>query len=419
MSKFLSPTAAILIALLAGIATGAACHTYLPDPSGVASGFSLISSVFLRLIKMIIAPLVLSTLAAGVARMGDASVVRRTGVKALLWFAGASLVSMSIGLLLADALRPGDGFRGAAQATAAALPVSGSQFTAEQVVAHIVPSSIVDSMARNEILHIVVFAVLLGAAAASMGRAADVLVELLDSLAQATLRITGFIMRLAPLAVFAAVASVLATKGLGAIPTYAVLVVEFYFGVLLLWAVLLIAGRLVLGVAVMDLLRLLKPPILLAFSTASSEAALPQVLDRLEQFGVPRRLAAFVLPLGYSFNLDGSMLYATFATIFIAQAQGIELPVGTQIAMLMMLMVTSKGLAGVPRAVLVVIAATLAEFQIPQEGLLLLLGVDHFLDMARSATNVLGNGIACAVVARWEGQLSAPPPELGLAEAAG
>lgn len=403
--SFRSPSGAILMALAAGIVAGAVCHQAMPNAADVAAALSLLAAVFLRLIQMVIAPLVLVTMAAGVANMGKARAARRAGLKALLWFAGASLVSMGLGLLLADVLRPGEALRGMAQPALQDWPVPDARLTARQMLWQLLPNSIVDSLARNALLQVVVFALFLGSAVSSLGQAAQPLLIVLDSLAQAMLRMTGSIMRFSPLAVFAAVAALVASNGFGVIFTYAVLVAEFYLATMLLWLALLGAGRLALGPAVFDLLRLLKAPVLLAFSTASSEAALPQTLLRLEQFGVPRRLASLVLPLGYSFNLDGSMLYASFATLVVAQAQGIELSAGARLGLMLLLLVTLKGLAGVPRAVLAVMAAALAAFRIPPEGLLLLLGVDPFLDMARSASNVLGNGMATALVARWEGVL--------------
>ncbi|HEU4776111.1 MAG TPA: dicarboxylate/amino acid:cation symporter, partial [Telluria sp.] len=275
-------------------------------------------------------------------------------------------------------------------------------------VTHLVPSSIVDGMAKNEILQIVVFSIFFGTAAAAVGQRANPMIEAIDGVAHVMLKVTGYVMNFAPVAVFAAVTAIIAKSGMQVLSTYGIFMGEFYFAIIVLWLVLTLAGFIFLGPRVFSLLRVLREPTILAFSTASSEAAFPKTLEGLERFGVKNRIAAFVLPVGYSFNLDGSMMYCTFATIFIAQAYGIEMSLGTQMTMMLVLMLTSKGMAGVPRASLVVIAATLDQFAIPAAGMVLLLGIDHFLDMARSATNVIGNGIATAVVAKWEGELSDP-----------
>jgi Na+/H+-dicarboxylate symporter len=273
-------------------------------------------------------------------------------------------------------------------------------------------------MARNEILQIVIFSVFFGVGAAAVGPRAEPMIAAIDGLAHVMLKVTGYVMNFAPVAVFAAVTGIVATSGVQVLSTYGVFMGEFYIGIALLWVVLTLIGGVFLGPRILRLLGELREPTLLAFSTASSEAAYPKTLEGLERFGVRNRLAAFVLPIGYSFNLDGSMMYCTFATVFIAQAYGIEMALSAQMTMMLVLMVTSKGIAGVPRASLVVIAATLSQFNIPEAGLLLLLGIDHFLDMGRSATNVIGNGIATAVVAKWEGDLQNPlAPSADIAKA--
>jgi Na+/H+-dicarboxylate symporter len=271
-----------------------------------------------------------------------------------------------------------------------------------------VPASVFEGMAKNEILQIVVFSLFFGTGLAAMGERGKPLIEVIDIAAHVMLKVTGYVMWVAPIAVFAAVAGVIAKSGFGLVADFGVFMAEFYMSIALLWVVLMLFGSIFLGKRVIELIKTVREPLLLSFSTASSEAAYPKTLAQLEKFGCSNRIASFVLPIGYSFNLDGSMMYCTFATVFIAQAYGIELPIGTQITMLLILMLTSKGMAGVPRASLVVIAATLAQFNIPEAGLLLILGVDHFLDMARSATNVVGNSIATAVVAKWEGELTEP-----------
>jgi len=412
-------TTYILIALVLGIIAGYGVNASVtPEQAkSFSDTMSLITTLFLRLIKMIIAPLVFSTLVVGIAKMGDAKEVGRIGVKALGWFIIASIISLSLGLILVNLFRPGD-----AMAVSGALPAVGTSsgiattsLTLKEFITHLVPSSIVDGMAKNEILQIVVFSLFFGTAAAAVGARATPLIDAVDGVAHIMLKVTGYVMNFAPIAVFAAVAGIIAKSGLGVLSTYGIFMAEFYFGIVLLWVVLIAIGMVFLGPRVLRLIAELRSPTLLAFSTASSEAAFPKTLEGLERFGVKNRLAAFVLPIGYSFNLDGSMMYCTFAAVFIAQAYGIELSLSTQLTMMLVLMLTSKGMAGVPRASLVVIAATLSQFNIPEAGLLLLLGIDHFLDMARSATNVIGNGIATAVVAKWEGDLGEPSKDPAVA----
>ena len=403
-------TTYILIGLVLGVVTGYIANSTLNEPAVFAEYLGLISTVFLRLIKMIIAPLVFSTLVVGIAKMGDAKEVGRIGVKALLWFVMASVLSLSLGLILVNIFRPGDAMINAVHAVSGPTGLTTSSLTLKEFVTHLVPTSIVDGMAKNEILQIVIFSLFFGTAAAAVGPRAAPLIEVVDGVAHVMLKLTGYVMNLAPVAVFAAVTGVIAKSGLAVLKTYGIFMGEFYLGIALLWVLLTIAGFLFLGPRVFLLLKELREPTLLAFSTASSEAAFPKTLEGLERIGVRNRIAAFVLPIGYSFNLDGSMMYCTFATVFIAQAYGIEMALSTQLTMMLVLMLTSKGMAGVPRASLVVIAATLNQFHIPEAGLLLLLAIDHFLDMARSATNVIGNGIATAVVAKWEGELSDPIP---------
>jgi Na+/H+-dicarboxylate symporter len=401
-------TTLILIGMVLGIVIGWACNMAFPDPktaATVAGYISIITDVFLRLIKMIIAPLVFSTLVVGIAHMGDSTSVGRIGGKTMVWFVGASLVSLLLGMLMVNLLQPGVGLNLPLPDAGTSTNLKVSSLTLKEFVSHLVPKSIVESMAQNEILQIVVFSIFTGVAIASLGERAKVVADFADQVAHIMLEITGYVMKAAPVAVFAAIASTVTTQGLGVLVTYGKFIVEFYLSLGLLWLLLGFAGFLVLGPRVQNLVRRMREPFLLAFSTASSEAAYPKILDQLQRFGVSKRIASFVLPMGYSFNLDGSMMYCTFATLFIAQAYGIELSFAQQITMLLLLMVTSKGMAGVPRASLVVIAATLATFNIPEAGLLLIMGIDQFLDMGRSATNVVGNSIATAVVAKWEGEL--------------
>ena len=402
----------ILIGMALGLVVGAFLHGTYPkgDPALAqwADYLKLLPDVFLKLIKMIIAPLVLATIVAGIAGMGDAAELGRIGSRALAWFITASVLSLSLGLLLVNLFKPGVGL--ALEPTADLGELATKDFTLRHFVLEIFPSSAFDAMATNNILQILVFSLFAGVALSALGPKGAVLVRGAEALAELMLQITGYVMRFAPFAVFGAIGSVVATKGLGIVVTYGVLIGEFYFGLLLLWAILLSIGGLFLGRRVFTLLRYIREPLLLTFSTASSEAGLPKLFEQLDRFGVPRRLSGFVLPLGYSFNLDGSMMYMSFATIFIAQAYGIELSWTQQILMLLTLMVTSKGIAGVPRASLVVIAATLSQFGLPVEGIALILGIDQFLDMGRSATNVVGNAVATSVITKWEGMLEKPEP---------
>ncbi len=395
----------ILFALVLGLIVGYGVYRSSSDPQPFIEVMALITSCFMRLIKMIIAPLIFTTLVVGIAKMGDAKAVGRIGVKVCAWFLGASLISLLLGMVLVNIFRPGDSLVNQLPANASNLAVSGTSMSMQDFITHLIPTSIFDAMAKNEILQIVVFSVFFGIAAASMHERVKGLVDGLEKTAEIIMLVTRYVMNVAPLAVFAAVAASIARCGPSVLSTYGLFMSEFYFGILILWLILAFAGWLILRRRIFDLIKGLHDPMLLAFTTASSEAAYPKTLEALVKFGVQGRISSFVLPLGYSFNLDGSMMYCTFATLFIAQAYVIEMSLGQQMLMLLMLMVTSKGMAGVPRASLVVIAATLAQFNIPEAGLWLLLGVDHFLDMARSATNVLGNSIATAVIAKWEGAL--------------
>jgi len=402
-------TLVILGAMVLGVLLGQAVREIVVEPAELAkiSGYlQIVTDLFLRLIKMIIAPLVLTTLVAGIAHFGEPAALGRVGVRTLLWFLAASFVSLSLGIVVVTILQPGAGLDLPLPEASAATSVGTSALGLKEFITHLVPKSIIEAMANNEILQIVVFSLFFGTALAALGDRGRPLVDLVELVAQVMLRLTGYVMLFAPVAVFAAVAATIITNGLSIIGTYGLFVGGFYSGLVLLWLLLIGAAALVVGRRVIDMLRLLREPVLLAFSTASSEAAYPKTLDRLQELGASRRISSFVLPLGYSFNLDGSMMYCTFATIFIAQAYGIELTLGQQLTMLMILMVTSKGMAGVPRASLVVIAATLSQFNIPETGLLLVLAVDHFLDMGRSATNVVGNSVATMVIAKWENQLA-------------
>jgi len=408
MKRKLPQAAWILIAMVAGVIIGYMIFISYPDKktaAQIAGYVSIVSDIFLRLIKMIIAPLVFSTLVVGIAHMGNAASVGRVFGKAIGWFITASLVSLLLGLALANLLQPGHNLGLPLPDIGASANLATSKFTLKDFISHLVPKSVAEAMATNEILQIVVFSMFFGVALASLGDRAKTLVAMIDELVHAMLKITGYVMKLAPLAVMAAMAATVAVNGLEILLKFAVFMGDFYIGLILLWSLLTAAGFVFLGPRVFRLLKEIKEAFLLSFATASSEAAYPKILDALDRFGVKRKISSFVMPMGYSFNLDGSMMYCTFAVLFIAQAYDMHLSIGTQLTMLLILMLTSKGMAGVPRASLVVIAATLNQFNIPEAGLLLILGVDTFLDMGRSATNAVGNSIATAVVAKWEGEL--------------
>ena len=408
----------ILLALVLGIVAGWAINAAIDDGTPqsaaqlteIAEYLSIVTALFLRLIKMIIAPLVFSTRVAGIAHMGDIAALGRVGLRSVTWFILASLVSLTLGLILVNLLQPGIGLNLPLPPATAASGVETAAFNLKDFVTHLVPASIFDAMSTNEILPIVIFSIFFGVALTAVGEPGRPIVRGVESLVKVMLQVTDYVMRFAPLAVFTAVTSSIAKKGPEILFTFGKFVGSFYLGLAILWTLLIAAAFVIVGPRVRHLVRYIRDPIVLAFSTASSEAAYPRTLEALDRFGVPPRIASFVLPLGYSFNLDGSMMYMTFATIFIAQAYGIDLSLGQEITMLLVLMITSKGMAGVPRASLVVIAATMAMFQIPEAGLLLILAVDHFLDMGRSATNVVGNAVASAVVAKWEGELDPEEP---------
>jgi|APTNR8051073442_1049403.scaffolds.fasta_scaffold00001_405 Na+/H+-dicarboxylate symporter len=374
--------------------------------------FSVLADIFLRLIKMIVAPLVFTTLVVGVAKLGDINAVGRIGGKTLLWFVSASLMSLLLGMIMVNLFQPGIAMDLPLPDVGESTGLVTVKLSLKDFLYHVFPSSVVDAMAKNEILQIVVFSLFFGVATAAIGEKGKVIITFMDAAAHVILKLTGYVMMLAPVAVFGAMTAIIAKQGLGILKTYSIFIGEFYFSLLLLWVLLALAGFMVIRKRVFSLLRHVKEPILLAFSTASSEAAFPKTMEELEKFGCKDKIVSFVLPLGYSFNLDGSMMYMTFASLFIAQSYGIELPIATQVSMLLVLMLTSKGIAGVPRASLVVIAGTLATFNIPEAGLALLLGIDPLLDMGRSATNVVGNSVATAVVSKWENSLGEEKAEV-------
>jgi Na+/H+-dicarboxylate symporter len=407
----------ILIGMILGVITGYLVRVYVPADSEAFTywlrSFSTLSTIFLNLIKLVVAPLILGTLVAGIAHMGDSSALGRIGTRAIAWFILASLISISLGLIMVNFFEPGAGLNLTVGAHSIAEVGEVKKLDLFEFIEHVFPKNIFQAMADNNVLQILVFALFAGVGLTAIGDKGRPLVRGAEALAELMLQITGYVMRLAPIAVFGALAGVVAKYGLGILGTYAELVTEFYLSLVVLWVILLGAGAIFLGRRIFSLIRYIRQPLLIAFSTASSEAAMPKLFEQLDRFGVPRRISGFVLPLGYSFNLDGSMMYASFATLFIAQAYGIELSITQQILILLTLMVSSKGIAAVPRASLVVITATLAMFDLPVEGVALIFAIDQFLDMGRTATNVVGNAVATSVITKWEGMLEAPePPDL-------
>jgi Na+/H+-dicarboxylate symporter len=412
----------ILIGMIFGVLAGWLVYMFVPAgqtgiwPFGVSGdlkqlyidSFGLLSGIFLNLIKLLVAPLILSTIVVGIAHMGDSSALGRIGTRAITWFIIASLISISLGLVMVNLFQPGVGVDVSGATREAVGEVQELNFFT--FILHIFPKNAFEALATNNILQILVFALFAGVALSAIGEKGAPLVRGADALAEMMLQITGYVMRFAPFAVFGALAKVVATSGLGILATYVELVTEFYLSLAVLWIILLSIGAVFLGRRIWTLIRYIREPMMIAFSTASSEAALPKLFEQLDRFGVPRRISGFMLPLGYSFNLDGSMMYMSFATIFIAQAYNIDLSIGEQIIILLTLMISSKGVAAVPRASLVVITGTLAMFGLPVEGVALILGIDQFLDMGRTATNVVGNAVATSVITKWEGMLEVEEP---------
>lgn len=406
-------TVYILLSMVVGVIVGYLIHINASPEfiAGITPKLKILTTIFLRLVQMIIAPLVFSTLVVGIAKLGDLKTVGRVGGKALLWFITASFISLLIGMFWVNILHPGTGFTPGSADVNAAKDVLGktTAFSLEQFISHVFPKSIVEAMATNEILQIVVFSIFFGIAMAHIGERAKPLMHALDTVAHVILKMVGYVMNFAPLGVFGAIAAVVATYGIQSI----VVVYLKYFGAFLvgiasLWVLLLVVGYIILGNRLFELIKRILNPLAIAFSTTSSEAVFPKLVEELEAFGCKNKIVSFILPLGYSFNLDGSMMYMTFASIFIAQVYNVPLDLPTQLTMLLVLMLTSKGIAGVPRASLVVVTATCAMFNIPPEGIALILPIDHFCDMFRSMTNVIGNALATAAVSKWEGELTNP-----------
>jgi Na+/H+-dicarboxylate symporter len=401
-------TISIVAGMILGVIVGYFCHVNAADAASaktIAGYFSIVTDIFLRLIKMIIAPLVFTTLVSGLAGMDSFSSAGRIGLRTIGWFVCASLVSLAIGLTLANVFQPGAGLHLVATAAETNTGLDTAGLTAKNILTHAFPTSLFDALGRNDILQILVFAIFFGVALGALKTdpRVKVVIDAIDGLVPVMLRLTNYVMRAAPLGVFGALASVVTVRGLDVLVTYGKLIGTFYFGLVVLWAVLVVIGYVFLGKRTGALLKAVREPALLAFSTASSEAAYPRLTERLEEFGVDKKVVGFTLPLGYAFNLDGSMMYQSFAAIFIAQAFGVDMPLSQQITMLLVLMLSSKGMAAVPRGSVVVVAAVAPMFHLPLAGVALVLAIDQILDMGRTVTNVIGNSVATAVIAKWEG----------------
>ena len=409
MKKSNKLTIYIVMAMIAGAILGYYIHeNYNTDTISVfAKNSKLLTTIFLRLVQMIIAPLVFTTLVVGIAKLGDLKTVGRVGGKAMLWFISASLISLLIGLVLVNIFKPGEGIALNNADTNGAKDLLGNtkSFSLSNFVEHVFPKSMFEAMANNEILQIVIFSIFFGVAAAAMGDVAKGFIKALETVSHIILKMVGYVMNFAPLGVFGAIAAVIASKGLAIFAFYGKYLMYFLMGIGVLWIFLLGVGFLILGKRIPSLLKHITTPLVIAFSTTSSEAVFPKLSEELVRFGCKDKIVSFILPLGYSFNLDGSMMYMTFASMAIAQAYGVQIDLATQLTMLLVLMLTSKGIAGVPRASLIVVTATCAMFHIPPEGIALILPIDHFCDMFRSTTNVLGNSLATTVVSHWEGAL--------------
>ena len=400
-------TTQILIAMILGAALGIVLHNTISEAAALefSNKIKILATVFIRLVQMIISPLVFTTLVVGIAKLGNVSAVGRIGGKALGWFFTASLISLLIGLFYVNILEPGVGLNLSDVDVNSVSEVADKtqNINFNNFIEHIVPKSIFEAMSTNEILQIVVFSIFFGLAAASIGDHVKPVINALDKSSHIILKMVNYVMNFAPIGVFGAIAGVFAVRDFQELAiTYFKFFGSFLIGISTLWGFLIAVGYIFLKSRMTVLLKRIVSPLIIAFGTTSSEAVFPKLTEELERFGVKDKIVSFMLPLGYSFNLDGSMMYMTFASIFIAQAYGIELDLGTQMTMLLVLMLTSKGIAGVPRASLVVVAATCGMFDIPIEGIALILPIDHFCDMFRSATNVLGNALATSVVGQWE-----------------
>ena len=406
-SFFSGLTGQILIAMFLGAILGIIIHNFISpeDAQAFSKKINILATIFIRLVQMIISPLVFTTLVVGIAKLGDIKAVGRIGGKAMGWFFTASFISLLLGMFFVNLLKPGVGLDLPTDLSSASEVTAKTQnISFENFIEHIVPKSIFEALATNEILQIVIFSIFFGLAAASLGDYVKPVTNALEKTSHIVLKMVNYVMKFAPIGVFGAIAGVFAVRDFQELAiTYFKFFGSFLIGISSLWAVLILIGYIFLKSRMTVLLKRIVSPLIIAFGTTSSEAVFPKLTEELERFGVKDRIVSFMLPLGYSFNLDGSMMYMTFASIFIAQAYGIDLDIGTQMTMLLVLMLTSKGIAGVPRASLVVVAATCGMFDIPIEGIALILPIDHFCDMFRSATNVLGNALATSVVGQWEG----------------
>lgn len=406
----------IFIGMAFGILVGYLMNIYLTSDPSVLDEWSkylnILSKVFLRMIKMIIGPLIFSILTVGIAKLGDFKTVGRIGVKTLGYFYFATILSLLTGLVAVNILRPGKMMNISLPQSGSDTGIESQKMTLENFVTHLFPQSFFEALATNEILQIVVFSIFFGIATAAIGDHGKIIIKGLDAVSEVMFKIVGYVMGFAPYAVFGAVAAVIAQKGLGILGGYLYLIICFFATLAFFILAVLPVICTFMKVPYWKLLQYVKDALFLSFSTASSEASMPLQIEQLKKFGVSERIVSFVLPLGYSFNLDGSMMYMTFATGFIAQAYGVDLSIGQQVTMLLTLLITSKGIAGVPRASLVVIAGTMSLFNLPAEGLILLFAVDWLLDMGRSATSVAGNAVATAIVAKWEGELGPSTPNV-------
>ena len=365
------------------------------------------SQIFIRMIQMIIAPLLFGTLVAGIAGAGHFKDVGRMGLRAIIYFEVVTTLALLIGLLAVNLLQPGVGM--VLPAPSGPPPITTAAQTWDQILLHIVPTSAIDAMAKNDVLQIVVFSMFFAIGLGMVGEKGKPMIAWCESLTEAMFKVTNIVMLYAPIGVGAAIAYTIGSSGVQVMVNLAYLIVTLYVALAAFFLLVLIPVMLLFRIPIVAFFKAIKEPALIAFSTTSSEAALPRAMECVEAFGVPRRIVSFVLPLGYSFNLDGTTLYLSLASVFVAQAAGIEMTVGQQVTMMLTLMLTSKGVAGVPRAALVILAATLASFQLPIEGVALLLGVDALMDMGRTMTNVIGNCLASVVVAKWEGEFREPP----------
>ena len=427
--KNIGITTKIFIGMVLGIIVGYAIHQHFDlgqfdikdvtklSPAQAAANdtikdwssyLQLLSKIFLRMIQMILGPLVFSILTVGIAKLGDFKVVGRIGLKTLGYFYFATILSLITGLVAVNIMKPGKVMNLDIPAAGTDTGIEAKKMTLENFITHVFPKSIFEALATNEVLQIVVFSLFFGVALAAIGTHGKSLTKALDAVSEVMFKIVSYVMKFAPYAVFGSVSAVIASKGLSVLGGYLYLIVCFFATLLFFITIVLWAICAVVKIPYWTLLKYVKNAIFLSFSTASSEASMPLQIEQLKKFGISERIISFVLPLGYSFNLDGSMMYMTFATGFIAQIYGIELSLGQQITMLLTLLLTSKGIAGVPRASLVVIAGTLTMFGLPQEGVSLVLAVDWLLDMGRSATSVAGNAVATAVVSKWEGETLTP-----------